>query len=325
MLENTEILILLAIFFPLASIGLLAVFQNRRDQLPQFAIILSGLTALFVFLLLPEAWSSNGTPLTYTSTWLDSLGLNVGFLVDPLSIVLAAIAGGIGFLTVLYSKGYMEGKSGQMRYFSLILLFIGSMIGLVFSDNLLILYLFWEVVGLCSFSLIAFKINDPKSFNAGVKAFVVTRIGDAALLLGILILYSSSGTLSISAMLANPSMIDSSVISLAAFLFLIGAMGKSAQFPFHIWLPDAMAAPTPVSALIHAATMVNAGLYLMIRTYPLFADVNGWTTALMWIGAITALVGALRALVNTDIKRVLAYSTISQLGYIFFGIGVGGA
>ncbi len=243
---------------------------------------------------------------------------------------MAAIAGGIGSLVLLYSVKYMAGQEGLTRYYALVLLFIGSMIGLVFVDNLLVLYFFWEAVGLCSYALIGFYTKDPKAAKAGIKALVTTRVGDIGFLIGIFVLASGAMTalgvdfwqaLSIHSLIQNVSSIPMQTLSIAGFCFLLGAMGKSAQVPLHVWLPDAMEAPTTISALIHAATMVNAGVYLLARSLPLFSGVPYWMTALMVVGGITAFLAATMALVEHDLKRVLAYSTVSQLGYMIFGLG----
>jgi NADH-quinone oxidoreductase subunit L len=245
---------------------------------------------------------------------------------------MAIIAGGIGALVLLYSVKYMEKDLGLSRYYALVLLFIGSMISLVFVDNLLILYFFWEAVGFCSYALIGFYTTDPKAAKAGIKALVVTRVGDIGFLIGIFVLASGAMTalrvsfaqsLSIQYLIQNISLIPTGTLAIAGFCFILGAIGKSAQLPLHVWLPDAMEAPTPISALIHAATMVNAGVYLIARTLPLFANtVPGWTETLVWVGGLTALLAATMALVEPDLKRVLAYSTVSQLGYMMFGLGL---
>lgn len=269
--------------------------------------------------------------LSYSFSWAPSIGLVFSVYIDPLSVMMAAIAGGIGSLVLLYSVKYMAGQEGLTRYYALVLLFIGSMIGLVFVDNLLVLYFFWEAVGLCSYALIGFYTKDPKAAKAGIKALVTTRVGDIGFLIGIFVLASGAMTalgvdfwqaLSIHSLIQNVSFIPMQTLSIAGFCFLLGAMGKSAQVPLHVWLPDAMEAPTTISALIHAATMVNAGVYLLARSLPLFSGVPYWMTALMVVGGITAFLAATMALVEHDLKRVLAYSTVSQLGYMIFGLGL---
>jgi len=333
MIIDNELLVWLALIFPFlgtALVPLIAKFGVKTKT--YFAVIIGFLTASVVGLLLPEVWFGRAPGLSYQFDWAPSIGLSFSVYIDPLSVMMAAIAGGIGALVLLYSVKYMEGNEGLTRYYALVLLFIGSMIGLVFVDNLLILYFFWEAVGLCSYALIGFYTKDPKAAKAGIKALVITRVGDIAFLVGIFVLAAGTinalgvdfwKSLSIQYLIQNVAAIPTSTLSIAGFCFILGAVGKSAQVPLHVWLPDAMEAPTTISALIHAATMVNAGVYLMARSLPLFANVVGWPETLMWIGGITAFLAATMALVEPDLKRVLAYSTVSQLGYMMFGIGLG--
>lgn len=284
-----------------------------------FAVVCGFATAAFALALIPLIRSGSVVQIE----WIPNLA-KVGIALDALSVNLAVIAGVIGSLIVLYSLKYMDKESGGMRYYALTLLFIGGMIGLVLADNFLTLYIFWEIVGVCSYALIGFFYKDPKAVAAGMKAFITTRIGDVGLLIGILLLYTNTHTFSISETITKLPSIPSGLLATAAFLFLAGAVGKSAQVPLHVWLPDAMEAPTTTSALIHAATMVNAGIYLTARTYPLFSGVAGWMYAVALIGGITAFLAASMGLVEKDLKRVLAYSTVSQLGYMMLSLGVGG-
>jgi NADH-quinone oxidoreductase subunit L len=324
MLLDNEILVWLALIFPFLGTALVPLFAYLGKSIrTYFAVVIGFLTAAVVGLLLPEVWFGRAEGLFYQFDWAPSIGLSFSVYIDPLSVMMAAIAGGIGALVLLYSVKYMEGNEGLTRYYALVLLFIGSMIGLVFVDNLLILYFFWEAVGLCSYALIGFYNKDPKAAKAGIKAFVTTRVGDIAFLVGIFVLFAGTGNLSIKFLIGNVANIPTNTLAIAGFCFILGAVGKSAQVPLHVWLPDAMEAPTTISALIHAATMVNAGVYLMARSLPLFANVVGWPETLMWIGGITAFLAATMALVEPDLKRVLAYSTVSQLGYMMFGIGLG--
>jgi NADH-quinone oxidoreductase subunit L len=333
MLLDNELLVWLSLIFPFAGTALVPlVARAGKSARTAFAVIIGFFTAGSVLLLLPEVWVGRTEGLSYSFSWAPSIGLVFSVYIDPLSVMMAAIAGGIGALVLLYSVKYMAGQEGLTRYYGLVLLFIGSMIGLVFVDNLLVLYFFWEAVGLCSYALIGFYTKDPKAAKAGIKALVTTRVGDIALLIGIFVLASGAMTalgvgfwqsLSIQYLIHNITLIPLETLAIAGFCFLLGAMGKSAQVPLHVWLPDAMEAPTTISALIHAATMVNAGVYLLARSLPLFANVTGWTTALMWVGGITAFLAATMALVEPDLKRVLAYSTVSQLGYMIFGLGLG--
>ena len=336
MIIDNELLVWLAIVFPFIGTALVPLVAKLNAKArTYFAVIIGFLTATVVCLLLPEVWFRKAPDLifTYKFNWVPSIGLSFSVYIDPLSVMMALIAGGIGSIVLLYSVKYMNGSAGLTRYYALVLLFIGSMIGLVFVDNLLILYFFWEAVGLCSYALIGFYTTDPKAARAGIKALVTTRVGDIGLLIGIVILAAGAMTipgadfwndaLSIQYLIEHISSIPVTTLALAGFCFILGAIGKSAQVPLHVWLPDAMEAPTTISALIHAATMVNAGVYLMARSLPLFINVPGWTETLMWIGVITAILAATMALVEPDLKRVLAYSTVSQLGYMMFGIGLG--
>jgi NADH-quinone oxidoreductase subunit L len=249
---------------------------------------------------------------------------NLTFIPDGLAVTLTVIATVIGSLAVLFSVDYMRGEAQLGRYYFMVLFFIGAMAGLVLSGNLLFTFFFWEITALCSYGLISFYNDDPKAVAGGIKALIITQIGGVGLLAGTLIAYANLGSFQIADVLANANVIPATALSFMAFSFLIAAAAKSAQFPFHTWLPDAMEAPTPISALIHAATMVNAGIYLLARFYPAFASVPGWRTAVILVGVISALITAFMALTATDLKRALAYSTVSQLGYMVYAIGAGG-
>ena len=326
MLIDDTLLITLMVILPFAWFGLIPMLKKLGDNaLAWISVALAATVAVPVFLLLPDIYTSGAAPIVASYDWVPSAGLSFDIFIDPLAIFIAAIASGIGFLVVLYSTVYMKGQGGLPRYYALIMLFIGAMICLVITDNLLVVYFFWEIVGLCSYSLIAFNVEDPKAAKAGIKAFVTTRVGDIGLIIGIFVLYLATGTFSIQEIiaLAQAGDLNVSYISFAGFMFILGAMGKSAQLPLHAWLPDAMEAPTTVSALIHAATMVNAGIYILARMAPIFVAVDGWTTALLYLGGITALVAAIMAIVEPDLKRLLAYSTVSQLGYMVFALGLG--
>jgi NADH-quinone oxidoreductase subunit L len=245
------------------------------------------------------------------------------FVADGLGVLLAAIATVIGCLAVIFSVDYMKGEGGLGRYYAFVLFFIGAMAGLVLTNNLLLMFVFWEITALCSYALIAFHNDDPKAVAGGVKALIITQLGGIGLLAGALLLFSYQKSYDISAFLANPGVLPGSVLAVMAFGCLVAAAAKSAQFPFQTWLPDAMEAPTPISALIHAATMVNAGVYLLARFYPAFKGVPFWPQAVVLVGMVTALLAAVMALVATDLKRVLAYSTVSQLGYMVYAVGSG--
>jgi len=260
--------------------------------------------------------------------WIPGLDVSIGISLDSLSVFVAIVAGCVGALALLYSTRYMAHAAREYslsRYYWQVLLFIGGMIGLALASNLLIMYVFWEIIGFCSYALISYYYRDPEAVPAGTKAFIVTRIGDIGFLVGVLALWHGAGSLNVFEVIdaASAGEISSTYLTLAGAGFIAGAVGKSAQFPLHVWLPDAMVAPTTISSLIHAACLVNAGVYLLGRSYPIFLGLDWWPTVVVWIGAITALLGATIALTQWDIKRVLAYSTISQLGYMVAAIGAG--
>jgi NADH-quinone oxidoreductase subunit L len=255
--------------------------------------------------------------------WLifGGISLNIGVIVDPLTCMMLVVVTIIGTLIQIYSIGYMKGDARFSRFFAYMSLFMGSMLGLLLADNFVMLYIFWEGVGLCSYLLISFWFEKPSAAKAGMKAFITTRIGDTGLLIGIFILIFSAHTVYFSE-LGNLG--TGPLFTAAALLIFCGAVGKSAQFPLHVWLPDAMEGPTPVSALIHAATMVAAGVYLVARCFVLFSAHGAALITVAYVGGITAFFAATIAVVNNDIKRILAYSTISQLGFMMMGLGVGG-
>jgi NADH-quinone oxidoreductase subunit L len=231
----------------------------------------------------------------------------------------------VSFLVQVYSQGYMKGDGGYWRYFAYMSLFTASMLGLVLMDSILMIYVFWEMVGVSSYLLIGFWFHRPAAAAAAKKAFLVTRLGDLGFLLAILLIYVKAGTFDIAAIqdLAVAGVLTQTTITLFALGIFAGAAGKSAQAPLHVWLPDAMEGPTPVSALIHAATMVAAGVYLVARMFPVFEASPDALTVVGAIGGVTAISAGLIGLVMTDIKRVLAYSTISQLGYMMLALGIG--
>jgi NADH-quinone oxidoreductase subunit L len=260
--------------------------------------------------------------------WFPSLSVTLQVKVDQLSSLVGAFVSFVSFLVVVYSIGYMKDEPGQSRYYSLVLLFVGSMMGLVMAGNLIQFYFFWELVGVCSALLIAFWTDRPAARKAGLKAFVVTRLGDASLLIAVIFIAATFGTTSFDTILGPSGIatLATGTIFALGLLMFIGSMGKSAQVPLHAWLPDAMEGPNTVSALIHAATMVNAGVYLMLRMYPVITlpQLSGaLTNIILAIGLLSALVGGVCAFAASDLKRVLAYSTISQLGLMFAAIGLG--
>ena len=258
--------------------------------------------------------------------WLPVGGLRVdlGFLVDPLSMTMTLFITGVGTLIHLYSVGYMHGDRDFARFFALLNLFVFFMLMLVLGDNLLVTFLGWEGVGLCSYQLISFWFTEMPNAVAGKKAFVTNRIGDWGFLVAMFFTFTAVGSLNYVDLNANAATMATTTATAIAFLLFVGAVGKSAQVPLFVWLPDAMAGPTPVSALIHAATMVTAGVFLMIRINPVLTASSDWVPALIaWIGVGTALLAATIAVAQNDIKKVLAYSTISQLGYTFLAVGSG--
>ncbi|MAG15077.1 MAG: NADH-quinone oxidoreductase subunit L [Dehalococcoidales bacterium] len=252
--------------------------------------------------------------------------IHLGLIADSLTAVMLIVVTLVSLMVQIYSQGYMHGDPGYHRYFAWMSLFTASMLGLVLADNLLFLFVFWELVGLCSYLLIGFWFHKPEAADAAKKAFIVTRLGDFGFLAGILLLYLNTSTFDIHELhkLAITGALASAILTWSAIGIFAGAVGKSAQFPLHIWLPDAMEGPTPVSALIHAATMVAAGVFLVARMFPLFEHSTEALTTVAVIGGVTAIFAASMGLVMNDIKRVLAYSTVSQLGYMMLGLGVGG-
>ncbi len=282
--------------------------------------------AFYVFWQLP----SNGMFRDLVYSWIDSgsFKVNLAFQVDALTAVMLLIVTGIGFLIHIYSLGYMGHDEDSVRFFVYLNLFVFFMLTLVMADNLLLLFVGWEGVGLCSYLLIGFWYRDPSNAIAGNKAFVVNRIGDWGFILGIFLLVTELArqgiwTLDFAQLQKHASMLSPQAIGLITLLLFIGATGKSAQIPLFVWLPDAMAGPTPVSALIHAATMVTAGVYMTARLHFLFSLAPATLTLIAWIGAATAFFAATIALTQNDIKKVLAYSTVSQLGYMFLAAGLG--
>jgi len=312
---------------PLAAFALITAagprLPGRGAYVSIAGIVLAGLGGLVV---LGEVIGGARADVTYTWAVLGTKPITVGFVVDPLSAIMLAMVGVVASLITIYSVGYMAGDPRYPRFFAYLSLFQFSMLFLVLADNFLFIYAGWELVGLCSYLLIGFWFERPAAARAALKAFITTRVGDFSMMIGILIIFLYTGSLRFDeafrsiqgGALAGP------LLTAAAVLVFGGAVGKSAQVPLHVWLPDAMEGPTPVSALIHAATMVAAGVYLVARTYPLFllSPNHAALTVVAYIGGITALIAATMGVVEDDIKRVLAYSTISQLGYMMLGLGV---
>ncbi len=325
---------------PLIACCFIPLVAKKGDKIRNyFVIAIMAVTAGLAFSLVPGVWFGNGQAVTYPISWIP--GINAGVYIDPLSVLFTCLVAFFGLIIAVYSWGYMKGEEGLTRYYYLIMLFIGSMAGLVISDNLLQMFIFWEMVGLCSYALVAFWYKRPESVNAGVKVFIMTRIGDISLLAAIGIMYAGpiingqaplytfSFTGIINALSQNAHNLNTGLLTVVFFLVLGGAIAKSAQLPLFTWLYSAMEAPTSVSALLHAATMVKAGVYLLAR-FILIASVAAplitaldplWFPTVAWIGVLTALVGAMLAITTTDIKGVLAYSTVSQIGFMMSGLG----
>jgi NADH-quinone oxidoreductase subunit L len=314
---------------PALGAAILLLFGRRLGE-PKAGWLATGLMALsFAWSVVMLLALRNVTPRTHTVdlfTWFPTGGLQVkmGFLADPLSITFILFVTGVGTLIHVYSLGYMHGDENFGRFFAFMNLFCASMLVLVLGSSFLVTFLGWEGVGLCSYLLVSFWFQRNSAAVAGKKAFVTTRIGDFGFMVAMFLIFSELGSLNYSAMNAGASKLAAGTATAIALLLFLGAVGKSAQFPLHVWLPDAMEGPTPVSALIHAATMVTAGVFLVARAHPFFEASGGAAlTVVSIIGAATALLAATVALIQVDIKRVLAYSTISQLGFMFLALGVG--
>jgi NADH-quinone oxidoreductase subunit L len=318
---------------PFASALMLVLMGSRSSRRMAAAagvgsIGLSAVITILVaisFLTVPPPGDSY-TQLLWTWIDVDGFRPQIGFYLDSLSLVMLLVVTFVGFLIHVYSAEFMIKDEGYSRFFAYMNLFVASMLTLLLANNLLLLYLGWEGVGLCSYLLIGFWYRDPANGRAARKAFIVTRIGDTAMLLGLFLLFTHLGTLQIQDLMQRipAQWASGSTYAIAAALLLLGgAVGKSAQLPLQVWLPDAMAGPTPVSALLHAATMVTAGVYLIARTHVLFSQAPSAQLAVAIVGACTLLLAGFSALTQYDIKRVLAYSTVSQIGYMFLALGVG--
>jgi NADH-quinone oxidoreductase subunit L len=315
----SNLLMLLSIGLPwLGAIVIWLLGEKQRKTQHLLATVFSvtaGMASIFLL-----GYGSNQITLRI------SMGRYFGdftLIPDGLGVFLSAIATLVGSLTVIYSMDYMRKEDQLRRYYALVLLFIGAMAGLGLSGSLLFMFLFWEITAFCSYALISFHNDDPKAVAGGIKALIVTQLGGIGLLIGAMVIRAQIGSYQIHDFLMQAGTFPPHVLSLIAFGFLAAAIAKSAQVPLHTWLPDAMEAPTPVTALIHAATMVNAGVYLLARFYPALSEVPGWTLSVIVVGLLSAILAALMALASNDIKRALAYSTISQLGYMVYAIGTG--
>ena len=318
--------VILIILFPLAGAAVNGLFGYRLREASGYigatAVGLSWILSLRVLF-----WVMGGGELNqdlYAWIAAGSFKASVGFQVDALSSIMIVTVTTISFLIHVYSFGYMRDDPGFARFFAYLNLFVFSMLVLVLANNYLLMFVGWEGVGLCSYLLIGFRYERKSASDAGKKAFIVNRIGDFGFLLGIFLMVSYLGTVQYAEVFEKaPLILSTGVATAIALLLFVGACGKSAQFPLYVWLPDAMEGPTPVSSLIHAATMVTAGVYMVARSNVLYTLAPTAGAVVAWVGVATALLAATIALVNTDIKRVLAYSTVSQLGYMFIGVGVG--
>lgn len=317
------------LFSPLISFLLISLVTRKYKRLSADISIFSMLISLaFSVMLFAMALSTAGN-FELRIPWINILAnfpIELGVLINPLSVVMLLVVCTVSLLVQIYSTAYMHGDNAYTKYYAFISLFTFSMLGLVLANNFLQMYIFWELVGLCSYLLIGHWYHKPEAANAAKKAFVVTRFGDLGFLVGIILLSFKANTFNILQIeqVVGHGTFTVSIVTVISLLIFAGAVGKSAQFPLHIWLPDAMEGPTPVSALIHAATMVAAGVYLVARAYFLFSYSPTALTVIAVIGCFTAFLAGSIALVQDDVKRVLAYSTVSQLGYMMLGLAVGG-
>ncbi|MFZ5918467.1 MAG: NADH-quinone oxidoreductase subunit L [Chloroflexota bacterium] len=331
-MDSFDILPWLLLLFPLLGVIVNGFFGARLGRrvvswLGPGVVLLSFLTALLPLIDLlggAEAFGLHSRLFTWIT--VGKFQVEAALLLDELSLVMALVVTGVGFLIHVYSTGYMAEDARFARFFTLLNLFIFSMLTLVLADNFLLLYVGWELVGFCSYMLIGFWFEKPSAADAGKKAFIVNRVGDLGFALGVFLIFSTFGSLAFADVLTAEAVaaVAPGAVTAIALLLFVGAAGKSAQIPLYVWLPDAMEGPTPVSALIHAATMVTAGVYMVARTNALFGASETASGIVAWIGVLTAFFAATIALVQTDLKRILAYSTVSQLGYMMLGVGVGG-
>ena len=317
----------------LVGIGLISLNKatnNLRQIVAVFIVSIIGATMVMSFAIL---WSQihGHEAVTRTIEWASAgdFHLSMGYTIDHLSALMLVIVTTVAFLVMIYTDGYMAHDSGYVRFYAYLSIFSSSMLGLVISPNLVQIYIFWELVGMCSYLLIGFWYDRQPAAEACQKAFVTNRVGDFGLLLGMLGLYWATGSFEFGVMgdrlgeLVSSGALSAFLATVFAILVFLGPAAKSAQFPLHVWLPDAMEGPTPISALIHAATMVAAGVFLIARMYPVFENVPTAMTVIAWTGAFTAFLGASIALTQNDIKKGLAYSTVSQLGYMVMAMGIG--
>jgi NADH-quinone oxidoreductase subunit L len=328
--ENFAWLILLV---PLIAAGIITVFTRNHDRLSaQISIgaaVLAFLASLGLFGFLQSSSATNLQQVKVTWLRVEEFNVEIGLRLDYLSLMMAVIVTGVGSAIHIYSVGYMKGDRAYTRYFACLSLFTFSMLGVVLADNFVMMFIFWELVGFCSYLLIGFWCEKASAADACKKAFITNRLGDFGFLLGILLVWATLGNHlnfeDLKSYLDTHAAKFAPVATLAGLLIFCGAAGKSAQFPLHVWLPDAMEGPTPVSALIHAATMVAAGVYMLCRVFFLLEVPESHALEVIaWIGGFTALLASLIAVQQNDIKRILAYSTLSQLGYMVMAVGLSG-
>jgi NADH-quinone oxidoreductase subunit L len=319
----------LLVAIPLVSAAVLLLAGRRADKwghwLGVLSVAVSFVLGLIFFISLRGLSGSRAAELSlFNFIVVGRLHVDFGFLFDPLSGVFVLLITGVGSLIHLYAVGYMEHDPGRRRFFGYFNLFVAAMLLLVLGNNYVMLYFGWEGVGLASYLLIAFWYDRPSAATAGKKAFLMNRVGDTGLVIAIFLMFATLGSTQFSDVFNGVGKLSSATILIMGILLLLGACGKSGQFPLQAWLPDAMEGPTPVSALIHAATMVTAGVYLIARSNLIFSANNVLQTIVVSVGAITLLIGCIIGAAKDDIKRVLAWSTVSQIGYMFLGVGLGG-
>ncbi len=325
----------LLIAIPLASATILLLLGKRADKWGHWLGVLAMLAAFVFALIYFFALRNVPTPApgvearsAELNLWnffsVGTLRVTFGLLFDPLAAIFVLLITGVGLLIHIYAVGYMAHEQGRRKFFAYFNLFVAAMLTLVLANNYVVLYLGWEGVGLASYLLISWYFNKPSAVTAGKKAFIMNRVGDAGLTLAIFLMFATYGTVSFSGVFTAVGHASSATVLSIGLLLLLGACSKSGQFPLQAWLPDAMEGPTPVSALIHAATMVTAGVYLIARSAPIFNANHNAQTVVVAIGAFTLVIGCIIGCAKDDIKRVLAWSTVSQIGYMFLGVGLGG-
>lgn len=321
-------LLWLIIALPLASAAVLLLVGKRADKWGHYlgcaSVLASFALGLASFFALKDRSDRHVEQTLWEFIPVGDLKVDIGLLFDPLSAVFVLLITGVGFLIHVYSIGYMEHDPGRRRFFGYLNLFVAAMLLLVLGNNFVVLYAGWEGVGLASYLLIAFWFHRPAAATAAKKAFIMNRVGDVGLALAIFLLFAQLGTVDFDEVFARIGELSTTNVTAIAILLLLGACGKSGQFPLQSWLPDAMEGPTPVSALIHAATMVTAGVYLIARANPIFTASETAQLVVCIVGAITLMIGCIVGCAKDDIKRVLAYSTVSQIGYMFLAVGLGG-